>query len=289
MREDALKNDIFNNLFNKNIKSIIVAIAKKEEKYIEEWARWHIALGFDKIYLYDNEDHPTYNILLKNYSKYITFIHLPGNSFSKGVQFIALDHFIKNYMYNDNNTHCIHIDIDEFIVLKKHKNIKDFINNFFIDDCKAVGINWRFFGDSYNKIYIEDPVVKRFIYRQKTGNKHIKTLFDISCFESFIYAHGVRLKEGFNKNTKNKIIKGPFNNYLDYEFIQINHYKSKTFEEFINTFKRGHVHIPKKYQKHNLIDQNIIKKFLNFNYNDEKDLFAYHYYDFVEKYWQYNN
>ena len=45
----------------------IVCIAKKEEDYIEEFVRYHLALGFKIIYVYDNEDVPVYETLLKNY------------------------------------------------------------------------------------------------------------------------------------------------------------------------------------------------------------------------------
>ena len=34
----------------------IVAIAKNEEKYIADWAIYHFNLGFDKIFVIDNND-----------------------------------------------------------------------------------------------------------------------------------------------------------------------------------------------------------------------------------------
>ena len=38
------------------MKVVIVAIAKMEQDYIEEWVKYHLHLGFDQIFLYDNED-----------------------------------------------------------------------------------------------------------------------------------------------------------------------------------------------------------------------------------------
>ena len=43
---------------------VIVCIAKKEGDYIEEFIKYHLALGFKYIILYDNEDVPTYKQLL---------------------------------------------------------------------------------------------------------------------------------------------------------------------------------------------------------------------------------
>ena len=34
----------------------ICAIAKNENNYINDWVNWHINIGFDHIYLYDNND-----------------------------------------------------------------------------------------------------------------------------------------------------------------------------------------------------------------------------------------
>jgi hypothetical protein len=45
---------------------VIVCIAKLEQDYIEEFVRYHLAIGFNKIYIYDNDDVPTYKKLLEN-------------------------------------------------------------------------------------------------------------------------------------------------------------------------------------------------------------------------------
>ena len=107
------------------IKPVIVAIAKLEQNYIKEWVDYHLLLGFDKIFLYDNEDTPVYNDLLQNNK--VEVIHVLGNNYPKPVQYHCLEHFNFNFINNKNITHVLHIDIDEFVALKKHSNIKDFI------------------------------------------------------------------------------------------------------------------------------------------------------------------
>ena len=61
---------------------VIVAIAKFEQDYIEEWVLYHLALGFERIYLYDNEDTPIYSKILKKYGNKVFHIHIKGNDFS---------------------------------------------------------------------------------------------------------------------------------------------------------------------------------------------------------------
>jgi hypothetical protein len=111
---------------------VIVCIAKKEHDYIEEFVKYHLALGFKYIYLYDNEDTPTYESMLINYKNNIKVIHLPFNNYHIPVQYFALNHFIDNFLFKTETTHVAHIDIDEFIVLKKHNNICDFINEYIV-------------------------------------------------------------------------------------------------------------------------------------------------------------
>jgi hypothetical protein len=38
------------------MKSLLCAIAKNEERYINEWVNYHYNLGFDKIVVYNNND-----------------------------------------------------------------------------------------------------------------------------------------------------------------------------------------------------------------------------------------
>jgi hypothetical protein len=72
--------------------------------------------------------------MLGKYKEYIQFIHIPFNNYNKGVQYVALDDFTKKYLFTTDITYVAHIDIDEFIVLKKHQNICDFINEYIVGD-----------------------------------------------------------------------------------------------------------------------------------------------------------
>ena len=252
------------------MKVIIVAIAKMEQDYIEEWVKYHLHLGFDKIFLYDNEDKPFYEKFLEKYSDKLKVIHLPGNNYNKGVQYIALDNFTKNHMLKDEISHVTHIDIDEFIVLKKHSNIKEFINEYIKGGCGGIGMNWRFFGDSSLKTQTETSVLNRFTKTQIIGNQHIKTIFDIKCFKEFNECHSIKTKPEYKiMSTDGRIIHGPFNKEPNLDVIQLNHYKSKTFEEFEKRIKRGRADINR-----NIISN--LKAILNeCNKNEIEDLWAY--------------
>ena len=251
---------------------VIVCIAKKEHDYIEEFVKYHLALGFKYIYLYDNEDLPTYENMLDKYKDYIQFTHIPFNNYSKGVQYIALDHFIENYLFNTNITHVAHIDIDEFIVLKKHANICDFINDYIVGDCEGIAMNWRYFGSSGQTEKSDIPVTMRFTMCQQGGNLHIKTLFKKDNFLKFSECHSVQLSKGHIKSTNNIIVNGPFNNNIDFDVIQLNHYKCKTLPEFIYIRQRQRADVKVD------IHENVHESFIATDINEIEDLTACNFY-----------
>ncbi len=257
---------------------VIVCIAKKEHDYIEEFVKYHLALGFKRIYLYDNEDIPVYKEMLHKYSENMVVMHLPNNNYYKGVQYIALDDFVINHLNRPDNiiTHIAHIDIDEFIVLKKHKNICDFINEYIVNDCQGIGMNWRAFGSSGRTEKTDEPVTARFTMCAKEGNKHIKTIFKKDNFLHFSDCHSVVFSSGYTKATNNSIIVGPFNENIDLSVIQLNHYKCKTLPEFryIRTRQRADVS--------GIVNENIDAAFKDWDINEEKELTAHNFYKNID-------
>ena len=250
---------------------VIVAIAKLESNYIKEWVKYHLSLGFKKIYLYDNEDIPTYEKLLNN--EHVIVTHIPGNNYHKPVQYLALDFFISDYMKNGVITHCIHIDIDEFIVLKKHNSIKDFIKEYIYGETIGIGINWKFFGDSFLTHETSEPVTQRFTRCQLNCNNHIKTLFDVSKTPGWSVCHSIYIPENYYvKCTNGTIINDAFNDNYDDSVIQLNHYKCKTFSEFKYIRTRGRADL--------IGNQNEIVEdsFNAHNFNESEDFHAYDFY-----------
>lgn len=182
-----------------------------------------------------------------------------------------MDCFRKNIMPRDNITHVIILDCDEFIILKKHNNIKEFIYEYIKDDCVGIGINWRFFGDSGKQTYTDEPLMKRFTMCQQYGDRHVKTLFNKNYFKSYNTMHHIFVTDGHIKSTNGSIINTPFNPNIDLSVIQINHYKTKTQDEFIYIRNRGCADSIKT-------NENVIKSFNAHNINDVEDLTAYNYY-----------
>ena len=58
-----------------NVDVVICAIALNEERYIDEWIKYNLLLGFTHIYIYDNSAN---NILKDKKSDRVTIIPFPG-------------------------------------------------------------------------------------------------------------------------------------------------------------------------------------------------------------------
>jgi hypothetical protein len=205
-------------------KIALVCIAKNEDNYIQEWVSYHKKIGFDDVFVYQNNwrclvDTPN---LIK--------IEFDGDT----KQIEAYNHFIQNYKHIYE--WAAFFDVDEFLVLKKHGNVKDFIEDYF--EYSAVAINWFIFGCNGHEMVIDGNynVLERFTMRQANINPHIKCIVNIRKEDIFMKIHDPDCSW---VDTSGKINYGYLNHEGNDEIAQINHYFTKTKEEFIKKVDRG--------------------------------------------------
>lgn len=125
---------------------VICALAKNEHLYINEWVKHYIELGFDKIYIYDNDD------LDKSYIKdFIDPKYLEKCVIKniRGQQRPKLQHDIYTGFYakyGKTFDWCLFCDIDEFLV--GIENIHSFLMQPQFKSAWQIRVKWRLFGDS---------------------------------------------------------------------------------------------------------------------------------------------
>ena len=223
---------------------VICAIAKNENAYLLEWAEHHIALGFSHIYLYDNNDvdgeHITDVFRSTTFVDKISIINVRGQK------------YIQKHVYNEcyhqfDFDWCAFIDIDEFIVLDKHKNISDFLNSF--SQQEAIHLNWKCYGDS-GQITSQPMEVKRrfqipwkkevyYGYTDKTENSHIKSIIrkGVSLdweYEGSEWGSNPHTPYGLKviSNAKGELIENSPFAPICHEVAYICHYTTKSIEEY---------------------------------------------------------
>jgi len=234
------------------IKTALVCIAKNEENYIEEWLIYHQKLGFDQIFIYQNNWRT--KVKLAN----VTKIEFDGDQ----KQLESYNHFLKTY--GCNYDWAAFFDVDEFLVLKKHSNINDFIADY--ADHDGIGINWVYFGDNgLLEPTDEYSLLKRFTMRQKVANDHVKSIVKIkACNKMFVHHPDYEIVD-----TDFKKFYGTFNGKRLDNVAQINHYFCKTKKEFLEKIERGRA------------DTNCAREISEFdtsNFNEVEDLTAYNFF-----------
>lgn len=231
---------------------VICAIALDEDLYIDEWIRYHLALGFSHIYIYDNG-----NTLKNRQSDKVTIIPFPGET----KQLEAYTIFA--FQYRTKHKWCAFIDIDEFIVVK---NIHQFLTMY--HDCAAIALNWKMFGTSNHTQYSEEPVTKRFRYY--SNNDHFKSIIQLKYIISFSNPHLAKL-QGLTYDTNRRVVVDSSNPNGDTKIACIHHYYTKSEEEFEKKINRGRADIIQKRSMDELID-------IHSKYNDIYNSDAWEFY-----------
>lgn len=270
----------------KKIDYIVACICRKEEQYIEEFVKYHLELGFDKIIIGDNNDvdQNNYQTILKQYiqNDTVEIIDLRGKLCQ---QLPFYNMVIDNYSYK----YCAFIDCDEFITFsnnipKKEQNIKNFFNNISNKEkyFDAIKLNWMCYG-SNGLIYNDKrPVLERF-----TKSNPIEFKYNYNFPENY---HAKTILKGEIKNKfygQSHSIAGiryvqptdlitcgcsPFNEHMDFDTLYIRHFYTKSFQEWVEkkmekrTADFGYNMKPKTvedYLKYNQNDVEKVKEVLN--------------------------
>eukprot|EP00970_Alexandrium_tamarense_P013080 scaffold3240_cov197-Alexandrium_tamarense.AAC.19 len=249
----------------------ICTVVKNETMYIDEWVDFHIALGFAPIYIYDNMLAPDIELedwYQKRYDihGYVRIIHFPHTP----VQLAAYDQCIKVDAKDD--TFVGLFDVDEFLVLKKHKNVVDFMNEHCKEPiCGQLTVNWRMMGVSNQTRYTNVPITKRNVHTDSEAWGTVKTIVRPSYVaDNLAWRHTVRLKKGYWLDTRGVIInntgwKVQANNDGPSDVALFHHYSYKSLEEFhYKNCVRGNS-LGKRGENFNLCERDILVEGRIFN------------------------
>lgn len=207
----------------------MVAIARDEMPFMDEWLLYHRLIGTNHFFIYDDDLAPGLEEFLRPYSKYTTvirwhgvhqdFTSLHGDKQTKAYTH-ATGHFLAGYQW------AAFIDIDEFIVLDKHNNLDEFVAS--LGDAPEISLKRQLFG--HNGHY-EDPqglvtseLTRRRLSLEAEGNgKCIVRCDEIAGFKS---VHHCELKHRHRLESSNT--------------AHINHYICRSFTRWMSRPDRGY-------------------------------------------------
>ena len=234
------------------MKVAVCSIGRLENRYIKEFVEYYKKLGVDKIFLYDN-----------NYDGEEYFETVIGDYVGKGFVEV-IDFRNKDYCqleayqdcYNkhkDEYDWICYFDIDEYLTFENERvSIKKFLSRKCFRDYDMIHVNWKVYGDN-NLIHYEDkPLRERFTepimpLDFKYGydfpeNNHIKSIVR-GGLEGVTWNATPHTPNGIARccNAVGNECKSasPFNEF-DFSTAWLNHYQTKTIEEWItNKVRRG--------------------------------------------------
>ncbi|MBR2518667.1 MAG: glycosyltransferase family 92 protein [Selenomonadaceae bacterium] len=230
----------------------VVAILKNEGAYLKEWLDYHLLAGVDHFYLFDNDSPDNQAEVAAPYVKagLVDYFHAPG----KMMQMVAYNETIKNFKF-----HCRYmafIDLDEFIFPKTNQSIAETLDGILslAPNAAGVAINWQIFGSNgHETADLTRGVLERFTRRalnDSDKNEHIKTVANPRTINFSIYPHHANYFEGLHAvNENGKIVSAHLNRPVTADKIALNHYYTKSREEFLRKVNKGRGSAPVNYLK----------------------------------------
>lgn len=211
----------------------ICAIVKDEELNIPHWVDYHFAIGFDRIYIFDNNSKTSVKKQLSDYIKQ-GIVEVQDITLEEFPQLSAYASFLKHY--GEESHWVAFIDADEYINIKSSTDISEFLQDY--EEFPAIGISWKMFGSNghlkrpqespdraYTSCISEHQLIKSIVRPEQVKK--------VSSPHHFIY------KDGQLCINEHRIpIVGP-RSYHTSEKIQINHYYYKSQQDFEDKKMRG--------------------------------------------------
>ena len=252
----------------------ICTIFKDESPFMKEWLEFHLLMGVNHFYMYNNNSTDDYMSVLQPYiDKGIVTLtewpDVPG-------QLSAYKHFYSTFRHESQWVSFL--DLDEFICPREAKDIPTWLEDY--KQYPLIMLYWRMFGTSgrlehdYSKPVIEQYTVCWDKY-DTCGKLLWNTDYDIDKLH-------LGMMHNFNVIVDKKCVP-PINawkNFVKYNIhradktepsIQVNHYWSKAFELYEKKHRKGSAAFGKSWktfdkfllhEQHNISNDFIIFRFL---------------------------
>jgi len=207
----------------------ISGIFKWENPWLKEWLDYHLAVGVEHFYLYNNDDDSTESdSILKPYMEkgLVDNIHAPGPV----LQIPCMRNTIRNF---HAKTHWMaFIDLDEFILPRRSDDIRQILQDYEL--YSGLAIHWTIFG-SNGHIQRPPNQIDYFLRRAEDSfdaNRHIKSIVRPSqvILETVNHPHFMGYRNSHAVNEVYRIVDSPFDDYSG-DIIRLNHYQVRSRQD----------------------------------------------------------
>jgi len=219
----------------------ICLIIRDENEYLEEWLNWHIGQGVEHFYIYDHGSKEPVAEFVKNLAKEIenkiTLIDFSGTH--ENAQLEAYNDCLKQFA---TESYWIgFIDADEMVRVKNGKLLSEFLKDY--EDYAGVMAQWVLYDAGGQVKKTDKPLRERFINISPADKQYnLGKVFLQSLLTLRMVIHNGYAIEYFNIVDEQKailadgIVEIPTK---DRDLICVDHYFTKSYEEWIEKIKRG--------------------------------------------------
>jgi tetratricopeptide (TPR) repeat protein len=211
-------------------------ICKDENDYLPEWLDYHILMGVDRFYIYDNESRVSLRTSLSDYIErgWVVVVDIPG----KAMQLYAYDHCLQ--IFGAQTFWLGFIDTDEFLVPKTAPGLKELLKDY--EQYAGLAVSSLFFGSNGHQSRPLAGQVASYTTRSHDTFKENELLKSIvqpaytvmpNSPHDFIFVENAWcVNERFDRVDGQR-----YPNHV--QKIQLNHYYSRSNQEIDQKLRRG--------------------------------------------------
>lgn len=214
----------------------ICATVKDENSYLPEWIEYHKLVGVERFHLYDNGSKVPI-------SKTLAMDVVRGSV----IVTPFLGHAAQCEIYRDclakqrkSTLWLAIIDVDEFLCPKYTDDMRVLLRK--NERFSGIGVNWLTFGPSGYEKRPAGLQIENFLLRGPGSfgwNRHIKTIAQPAKVATMTCSHCCTYSSGYCASLRGTRIDGPYNPERGYDQAQLNHYFTRSRQEFEEKMRRG--------------------------------------------------
>ncbi len=205
----------------------IAAIMKNEGPYLKEWLDFHILVGVEKFYLYDNGSTDNTTEILKPYIErgIVDYTYFPGRAQQSPAYYDVIG------KHADDTRWMALIDLDEFLVPVKHKTLPEFLRT--LPRFSQLIVSWVDYGSNGHMEKPDGLVIENYT-KHARDNWGVKSIINPRLITylgnpHYNYVAGPTIDENGKKIGKVNQEKNP----TTINKIRCNHYITKSHAEYI--------------------------------------------------------
>lgn len=183
---------------------VAVSTNVRDENNILEWIAFHLAVGFDHVFVVDHLSRTPVSELVNPEilaSGKVSVVRYEKQTIL-GTKFHIVNQLCIPHMQKLKVDWMIHLDGDEYFnpCLPDHRSVKDFLAGFG-KHVHQIAVNWLMFGSNFHDAQPEGLVLENFIRCQKQTHTLGKTFFRPDSTIGMTNPHYVKLKRNLKNGT----------------------------------------------------------------------------------------